>query len=174
MRTFYFLAALLVAGNSYSQTSRKVSTFLSFQVNGTTQDRTMSNNRSGFGFGLQTFLNTAHFLKPLLEVNGDFFAGTKELLMTTDGRIIESKQATSGIYIGPSFLLTKRVFAAVTTGPNFYNDVIYFGIRPSLGLYLSPRQDWMLKLSHTTVFQHDAISNEPFSYISVALALKLF
>lgn len=174
MKHFFIIPVLFTAVQGYSQKARNVSTFALFQVNSTTQDRTQRNNSGGFGFGLQAFLNTKAAIKPTLEVNGDFFAGTKDLLLTADGRIVEAKQTTSGIYTGPSFHFSNRAFVAATAGATFYNHATHFGIRPSAGLYVTSKKRLMLKLSHTTVFQRDAISNEPFHYGSFALALKLF
>ncbi|MEP7109262.1 MAG: hypothetical protein ABI760_14810 [Ferruginibacter sp.] len=174
MKELYIILTLFIATNSFSQTNRKVSTFLSFQVNSTVHDRTQTNNSGGAGFGLQTFLNTTTRFKPTVEVNANLFAGTKEMYLTADERPIYAKSSVASVYIGSSFHLTDRLFIATTFGPTFYNAATYFGIRPSIGFYPSQSKKWIAGASFTNVYQRDDISNETFGYLSFALALKLF
>lgn len=137
-------------------------------------DRTTTNNSGGFGFGLQTFLNTKTRLRPTLEVNADLFAGTKEGYLTTDGQFIDGKSGVAGIYLGPSFQATEKLFIATTFGSSFYNATANFGVRPSVGFVPFNNKKLLAKASFTNVFQRDEISNESFGYFSFALALKLF
>ena len=174
MKNIFFFFTIFIATNSFSQAERKFSTFLSFQINKTLSDRTITNNSAGFGFGLQTLLNTKTRIKPTLEINADLFAGTKELYQTADGKPIDSKSGTIGVYVGSVFQLTENLFLSATIGTSIFNSKAYFGVRPSIGFYPSKRKKWMAKASFTDIFQRDNISNQSFSYMSFALALKLF
>ena len=174
MKTFYFILGLLAATNCFSQANRKVSTFVSFGANKTLYDRTITNNKGGPGFGLQTVVNTKTFITPLLEINADLFAGTKELYLTTGGKPIESKSDVLSMYVGPMFGVTKRLFISTTIGTSLYNNKAHFGLRPSVGFYPSQSRKWTTRVSYTNVFQRDAISKESFGYLSVAVGIKLF
>ena len=174
MKTLYLFLTLFIAINCFSQTDRKFSTFLSFQVNKTLNDRTITNNTAGFGFGLQTHMNTKTRIKPALEINADLFGGTKVLYLTADDKPIDAKSGVIGIYAGPVFQLTESMFLSATIGTSIFNSKSYFGVRPSIILYPSKRKKWIAKVSYTDIFQRDHISNESFGYLSFALALKLF
>lgn len=174
MRKLYLALALFTSVNCFSQTEGKLSTFLSFQANKTLSDRTITNNSGGLGLGLQTSFNTGTWIKSTLEINADLFTGTKELYVTENGKTIESKSGMLSLYAGPMFQPTERLFLTATVGASIYNSEAHLGIRPSIGYHLSKNKRWMTKASYTNVFQRDEISNERFSYLSFALALKLF
>ncbi len=174
MKKLYFILTIFIAANCFSQTNRKLSTFLSFQVNKTFYDRAITNNNGGIGFGLQTNLNTKTWVKPTLELNADLFAGTKELYLTANNKPIDAKSGVLGIYIGPLFEPMKRLFIATTFGTSIYNNKAHFGVRPSVVLYPSKRKNWAAKVSFTNIFQRDDINNKSFGYFSFAFALKLF
>ena len=174
MKKSYLFLISLIATSCFGQADRKLSALLSFQVNRTTNDRTISNNSAGIGFGLQTHLNTNTWIKPTLEINADLFGGTKELRLTADGRPIDAKSEVVGIYVGPMFQLTKSLFLSTTVGKSIFNKKSHFGVRPSVVFYPSKSRKWAVKVAYTGVFQRDDISNENFGYLSFALALKLF
>jgi hypothetical protein len=169
-----FVLTLFVATSCFSQADRKVSTLLSFQANKTLYDRTITNNNAGVGFGLQTLVNTKTSIKPLLEINADLFAGTKELYLTNDGKPIEAKSGILGIYVGPMLYATEQLFIATTIGTSLYNSKSHFGVRPSIGFYPSKSKKWTANASFTNIFQRDDFSKEGFGYLSFALAVKLF
>jgi hypothetical protein len=173
MKALYFILLLLMASNCFGQTERKVSTLLSFQVHKTLYDRTITNNNGGFGFGLQTTINTKSRIKPTLALSADHFAGTKELYLTADGRPIDAKSGVLGIYTGALFQPSEKLFIATTFGASIFNNKANFGIRPLIGFYPSKNKKWAANVSFTNVFQRDGISDESFGYISFAMAFKL-
>lgn len=173
MKQLFLFVTFIIATNSFSQQDKKVSVFLSFQVNTTLYDRTVSNNSGGLGFGLQTVLNTKTFVRPTIELNADVFGGTKELYLTADGKPIYGKSGTSSIHIGAFIPLSNSVFAVATVGSHFYNHDLHFSARHSVGVYPTKSKRWTLRTSFTNVFQRDEISNESFGYLSFAIALKL-
>ena len=190
MKTACFVAALLAAAHCFGQVKpdtaevirlnscfgsprKLLSTFVLFQVDHTREDRTLSNNKNGFGIGMLTCLNATAWFRPVLEINADNFYGTKELRITPDGTHIDSKSGVISAYIGPSVCLVKRIIIAATAGPSFYNKKVHYGFRPSVGVYPLNNRKWILKASYTSIYQKDKISNENFGYYSFALAFKL-
>ena len=146
---------------------------MSFQVNHTLYDRTLSNNSGGLGFGLQLDYQTASRVKPLLELNVDYFGGTKVAYITADGKMIDSKHGIISTYAGPMLEFNKQLWIATTVGSTWYHKEAHLGIRPSIGFYFSKRKTWMTKASFTNVFQRDEVSNQSFGYLSLALGLRL-
>jgi hypothetical protein len=173
MKQIFLLVTLFFAVHSFSQGDKKVSVFLSFQANTTLYDRTASNNSAGVGFGLQTVVNVKTFIRPILEFNGDLFAGTKKLYTTADDKPIYGKSGVLSIHAGPFIQLSRQFFMAATIGSHFYNDDANFSIRPSIGVYPTKGRRWTLKTSFTNVFQRDEIGKENFGYISFAIAIKI-
>lgn len=174
MRNLFTLLFLLAAGNIYAQKKNNLDAYFSFQYNGTVYDRTQSSNSSGIGFGIETVLNPAKRLHPVLQLNGNFFAGTKVFYTTTDGRPIYSKEAMSTVLGGLRINLGEKAFSFLTTGAAFYNDAVHLGFRPGIGFYTSDKKKFFLQSSFTHIFQKDEISNEPFGFLSIAMALKVF
>ncbi|HYC28749.1 MAG TPA: hypothetical protein VEB42_08030 [Chitinophagaceae bacterium] len=174
MKKLYFIFPLLMATNCFSQADRKLSTFLAFQVHHTLYDWTIQNNKGGFGLALQTHLNTKTPVRPMLEINADFFMGNKIAYLTTDGKFIDGKSGVMGVYAGPQLQLKERVLIAATMGASLFHGQPHFGIRPSLASYLGANKRWMAKASFTNVFQGNDFSHEDFGYISFALGLRLY
>ena len=174
MKGFNFIVALLIAINSYGQTDHRYNAFLSLQANKTLSDRTITNNTGGAGLGFQASLNTKTWIRPYLEINRDFFAGTKEQNLTPDNKLIYAKSTIASVYMGPQLEPVARLLIATTFGLNFYNGTTNFGIRPSIGFFLSKNKGSAAILSLTNVYQHDNISNESFRYVSFALSIRMW
>ena len=174
IKQLHFFIALLTATTGFAQTERKISTRLFVQANRTLYDRTSTNNASGIGFSLQTNLNTQFLVKPVVEINADLFAGTKELYVTDDGKPIDAKSGVLGIYGGILLQPSHRLFISTTGGISFFNGKGHLGVRPSLGYHLSANKRFTAKAAFTHIFQSDEISSQPFGYGSLALGVKLF
>lgn len=174
MKQLYFIVALLVTTNCFAQRERKVSSTLFAGANYTLYDRTATNNSGGVGFGLQTRINTQSFIKPVIEINADLFAGTKEMYVTENGKPIDAKSGVLGVYGGGLLQPSNRLMIATTGGVSFFNNKGHFGLRPSVGYHLSKNGSVSAKAAFTHIFQRDEISNEPFGYASIALGIKLF
>ncbi|MGB8195239.1 MAG: hypothetical protein WCF67_25100 [Chitinophagaceae bacterium] len=174
MKSLYLVLMLFIATNCLGQVDRKVSAFLSLQANKTIYDRTRTNNSAGIGLGLQVQVNSGTQVKPVIELNGDLFGGTKELYIDDSGAPVDSKEDVVGVYAGPLLQASERLFFSATLGTSIYNSKAHFGIRPSIGIYPSKSKKWMAKASFTNIFQRDAISNQGFGYLSLAVGIKLF
>lgn len=174
IKQLYFIVGLLTATACFAQKERKVSSTLFAQANRTLYDRTPTNNAGGVGLGWQTSINTLTFVKPVIEVTADLFAGTKELYVTQDNKPIEAKNGVLGIYTGAMLKPSERLLIITTGGISFFNGKGHFGVRPSLGYQLSKNGRFAAKVAFTHIFQRDAISNQSFGYGSFALGIKLF
>jgi hypothetical protein len=173
MKSLLTTLTVLTALSCFGQKERIVSTFLSIQGSVTQYDRTKSNNSGAFGFGVQATINTKTWIRPTVEVNGDLSGGTKELITTNDGKIIESKQEVLGIYAGPLFQPIDWMFVSATAGNSIYNDKSHFGIRPSIGFFPFHHQRVEAKASFTYICQRDDISNKSFGYLSFGIGIKI-
>lgn len=111
---------LIIAINSYCQTDRALSAFVSFQVDATQYDRTISNNAAGFGAGLQLYVRTRTWIRPAIDVSADIFGGTKELRVTDDGKPVYAKDGVTNVYTGAYFQPGRRFFASLTAGPSSF------------------------------------------------------
>jgi len=174
MKQLYFIIALLTTANCFAQTERKISATLSFEANKTLYDRTATNNAGGIGFGLQTNINTPTFIKPVLEINADLFAGTKVMYMTADGKPINGKSGGLGIYAGGMLQPAGRWACSAAGGTSIYNNSAHFGIRPAVSFYILKNRSLMARTAFAHIFQRDEISREPFGYFSFSLGMKLF
>jgi hypothetical protein len=174
MKFRFFILLMLISAGCFGQKQKKVSAYADFHVNATQYDRTLSNNAGGFGIGLQTFINIKSKFRPGIEFNSDAFGGTKELYLTPDGKPIYAKSVTGNILIGSSYPITKRFYINVAGGPSFFNSQVHFTVKPAIGFYFPASQLLVAKISHTHVFQRDAISNESFGFLNFAIGIKLF
>jgi len=172
------IAAILLAFTcslqATAQSSKKISTYLLLQVGKTLYDRTITNNNSGPSLGLKAFYNNKTALKPFIEIDGSIFGGTKELHMTTTGKVIESKDGVVCVFAGVTFLPVKNVYIEMAAGPAFFNGSSYLAIKPGAGVYFSKKHKLFAAVSLTNIFQRDDISNEQFGYLNFTLGIKLF
>ena len=171
---YLFLVSLLFSIAGFGQKKNGLDAYFSVQYNATTTDRTITNNSSGPGLGLTLLANTKSSTKPILQLNGYLFTGTKELYVTSDREPIEAKELVSTIFAGASRDLGKQFLLSLAAGPAFYNTSAHFGFRPAAGLYTSNTKKVFFQTSYTYIFQRDKISNQGFGFVSFALGLKLF
>ncbi len=169
---FIIALACLFNVNAAAQENKPFSVTLLGQANFGLYDETLTNNSFGLGAGLNMTYKMTNKVEALAELNADLFAGTKVLKIHSDGRIYEAKSGMVSIYAGPQFLLGNRFFASTTAGASFFNSNTHFGVRPSLGYHFSPNGRWMMKTSFTHIFNAEAISGNPFGYLSVALGFR--
>ena len=162
----------------FSQTQRKVSTYLLTQYNKTLYDYTMGNNPWGAGLGLQTIFNSETKLKSIIEFTGDVYLENYTVLrLNPDGSVPENGndvRAAVNFFAGSSFHPSQNIYLSLVTGPSFVGEQILLGIKPSFGFYFSKDQKWMGKVSYINVFNRARIADKDFGSISVAIGRKLF
>lgn len=169
MKKAYFILTLLVTTTCFSQTTRKITTFASLQLNKTLYDQSPLYKTSIGGLGLQLFSNANNQFRPTLEINADLF---KESGIGPADEPTEEKTVIPSVFIGPSFHLIDRFFVAATVGSTIYGKA-HFGVRPSVGFYPCNSKKWFAKASYTNIFQESKNQNKDFGFVSFALALKL-
>lgn len=160
---------------SFSQTQRKVSTYLQGQYNKTIYDRTIGNNPWGMGLGLQLFLNNTSKLKPTVDLTADaYLEDDKVFRINYDGTEIVDIGGMLNLFAGVSFHPTQTIYMSLVTGPSFVSGQTLLGLKPSFGFYFSQNQRWTGKISYINVFNRDKKSMEDFGSISLSLGVKLF
>lgn len=160
--------------NSFGQTTKKISTYLSAQYNKTTRDITLGNNPWGGGLGLQAYLNNKSKWRPTIEITGDLYMEDDKVLRMDDaGKEIPDVRAMVNVFGGTSFQATKNIYLSVVAGPSFTSSGC-FGLKPSIGFYFCRNQRFTAKFSYLNVFNRDQETHQDFSSYSLSLGVKLF
>lgn len=174
MKSTCAILILLITANCFGQKPKKVTAYADFHINKTLYDRTISNNAGGFGGGLQFFLNTSSEFRPGIEFTSDAFGGTKELYLTSDGRPVYSKDVVTTILAVSSYRLSEKLWFTAAAGTSFFNQAVYFTIRPAIGIYFPANKRLHAKISFTHIFQHDEISGQASGYLNFGIGIRLF
>ena len=165
----------IVSIQAFSQTQRKVSTYLLAQYNKTLYDYTKGNNPWSAGLGLQTTFNSNAKFKSVIEFTADvYLENDKVLRFSPDGSISEDVGAMINFFAGSSFYPSKNIYLSFIAGPTFIGKQILLGVKPSIGFYFSKDQRWMGKVSYINVFNRTEIGDKDFGSLSLALGIKLF
>jgi hypothetical protein len=163
---------------SFGQTQRKISTFLSTQYTRTLYDYTKGNNPWGMGLGLQTFLNNSTKFKPTLELTYDLYLEDDKVLRSNpDGTFPKNGNGVGGmvnLFAGSSFHPTQSIYLSFVAGPSFIGKQTLLGIKPTFGFNFSKAQKWTAKISYINIFNRTKIIDQDFGSISFAIGLKLF
>ena len=163
---------------SFSQTQRKISTYLLTQYNNTLYDYTSGNNPWGIGLGLQTFLNNKTKFKPTIELTGDVYLEDDKVFRSNpDGSFPENGNEVRGminLFVGSSFHPNQSIYLSLVAGPSFISGQTLLGIKPSFGFFFSKNQRWTGKVSYINVFNRTKIIDEDFGSLSLAIGVKLF
>ncbi len=172
------LLTCFIFSQTFSQTQKKVSTYLLTQYNTTLHDRTSGNNPWGTGIGLQTFFNNKTKFKPTIELTADIYLeDDKVLRLNNDGAVPTRYNDVRGmvnLFAGTSFHPTKNIYLSFVTGPSFISGQTMLGIKPSFGFYFSNSQKWTGKVSYINIFNRDKITKEDFGSLSVAVGFRIF
>lgn len=162
----------------FSQTKRKVSSYLFANYNNTFYDYTIGNNPRGAGLGLQAYLNNKTTFKPTIEFTADIYLeDNKVLRLNPDGSIPKDDNAVHGLvnlFVGSSFHPTQSIYISFLAGPGFISGQTFLGIKPSFGVYFSKTQRWTGKVSYINIFNRTNVVNEDFGSLSLSIGLKLF
>jgi hypothetical protein len=169
----FLLCSILT--QSFSQTQRKVSTYLLGQYNKTIYDRVIGNNPWGMGLGFQLVFNNNSKIKPTIDFTADVYLESDKIYWTNaDGTEIFPVGGMVNVFAGASFHPTKTIYLSLVTGPSFVSGQTLLGLKPSFGFYFSQNQRWTGKVSYINVFNRDMTTKEDFGSISFSLGVKLF
>ncbi len=169
MKICSFILLLFLTTTCCSQPERERSTFGSVQVNRTLYDQRPFYKAGIAGLGIQWFSSGKRQVTPTLEINADLI--NRQGIGAAD-EPMKKIVVMTGVYIGPSFHPTDRLFIAATVGSTF-SEKAYFGVRPCVGYYPTTRRKWFAKVSYTNVFQQARFQDKDFGYLSFAVSLKL-
>jgi hypothetical protein len=165
----------IILTQSFSQTQRKISTYVQAQYNKTIYDRTITNNPWGIGFGLQLYLNNSSKFKPTVDFTADaYLEDDKVLRLNPDATPIDDSRGMINFFGGTSFHPSNKIYASVVTGPSFIDGHTFLGLKPALGIYFSANQKWIGKISYINIFNRDETTKNDFGSISLSIGLKLF
>lgn len=173
-KTVTLLTLLLLAFNAPAQSSRKVSVYLQAQYTGTIADRTSNNNPWALGTGLHGFVNTGH-IRPMLDLTADaYLYDDKVARLDENGEVLEDIGGVVNLFGGVSFHPYRQMYVSLAGGPSLINGRTLAGIKPSFGVYFTPKQRWSFRISYIHVFNREPTSKLDFSSVSFALGLRLF
>ena len=159
----------------FSQTQKKVSTYLLAQYNKALYDYTIGNNPWGGGLGLRTTFNSDTKFKSVIEFTADIYLeNDKVLRLNPDGSVFKDVRFMINFFAGSSFYPSQNIYLSFIAGPSFIGEQILLGIKPSIGFYFSKSQRWMGKVSYINIFNRTEIGDKDFGSLSLALGLKLF
>ena len=176
-KTLTTLLCCLVLLQSFGQSQRKVSTYLSAQYNHTLYDYTLGNNPWGVGLGFQILFNNNTKFKPTMEFTDDTYLQDDKVNRLYPDDSLKGPERVNGmvnLFAGLSYHPTQELYLSFTAGPSFISGQTLFGIKPSLGFYFSKTQRWTAKVSYINIFNRTKIVNEDFGSLSIAIGLRLF
>jgi hypothetical protein len=174
MKKFILLLWLFSGiSDTHAQKQKKLSVNLDIHINNTLYDRTLPNNATGFGFGMQTLIITNSPWKGIVDLAADAYGGTKQLFLTVDGKPVYSKSDVVTAFAGVVFEPNSKWYGGITAGTAIFNSHVYFGLKPLIGIPFL-RQRMIFKIGMVHIFQRDEISNQSFGYLTFGLGVKLF
>jgi len=153
------------------QSNKCLSLFADIHANRSVYDRIMKNaNGVGFSIGLQ--INTLKRIKPLFEVNADFFMNSAVLVFENGNELVK-KGSVPSILCGTKYQLLDRLFFSGEIGPGIIKSKAFIVIKPSLGYYIDKNQRLSVKMSLTHIFENDNAGDKPFGYINLGLVFRI-
>lgn len=161
--------------HSFGQKRQRVSTFLAGQFNKTIYDETIGLNPWGAGLGLQLQFNGKSKFNPLVDLTADaYVASDKVAVIGADGKSIDEVRGMLNFFAGVSYRPENNFFVSIATGPSFVSNQTLFGIKPSVGMYLSKDKRWMGTFSYINVFNRYKANGQDFGSLSLGIGVRLF
>ncbi|HEY0056065.1 MAG TPA: hypothetical protein VGB63_11960 [Pedobacter sp.] len=179
--TLTFLTCFVLS-QTFSQTQRKLSTYILGQYNNTLNDFTAGINPWALGVGLQAFYNNKSKFRPTLELSRDIYLYDDKVMrfvsVNPDGSFsgaIDRVSTMVNLFAGAAFQLEPSVYLSFVAGPSCIGKQTLLGVKPSIGFYLSEKQRWTAKVSYINVFNRAPEAKKgDFGSLSVGIGLKLF
>ncbi len=169
------LLLFVACTNAQAQHARKLPIYLQTQYSKTLYDRTLRNNPSAIGFGLESFYQNKSKLKPTASISFNLrLAGDKALRFGADSMPIDAVETAFNIRIGESYFFSKRNYMAFAAGPSFINGKMLFGLKTSLGYFFSANQKWVVALSYGNIFDRYIPTKNDYGTIDLSFGLKIY
>jgi hypothetical protein len=175
LKIILYLFLVLCSLPSSGLAQRKSSLYLQGQFNHTLYDATKGNNPWGLGAAFQLFINPEAKLRPTAELTGDLYlADDKVQRLDGNAKPLNEISGMVNLFAGGSLHPTKNLFISLTIGPSFLSGQTKFGIKPSLGIFLTSSQSCLAKLSYINISDRNKETREDFGSFSFSLGFRLY
>jgi hypothetical protein len=162
-----------------AQKQDKISGYFLFDYNTTLYDRTLGNNPSGVGIGIQTMINTKSIFSPLIEINAQGSLEDDDVFrLTKNGEAVPDARGIINAFAGSAFRISNHFNFSFDMGPSFINSNTYFGIKPSCNFYFSKKKRITAQVSYLNIFNrtfnYEETKKVDFGSLNLSLGIKLF
>jgi hypothetical protein len=163
----------------FAQKQDKVSGYFLFDYNTTLNDRTLGNNPSGVGIGVQTMINTKSIFSPLIEINAQGALEDDDVLrLTKNGEAVPDARGIINVFAGSAVKFSNYFSFSFDMGPSFINSNTYFGIKPSCNFYFSKKKRITAQVSYLNIFNraqnYEETKKLDFGSLNLSVGIKLF
>lgn len=172
--TFAVLFSFILL-HSFGQKQERIASYLTGQFNKTIYDETIGLNPWGAGLGLRLQFNSNSKLNALVEITADaYVASDKVAVIGADGKSIDEVSGMLNFFAGVSYRPANNFFVSIAAGPSLVSHQTLFGIKPSVGTYLSKNKRWMGTFSYINVLNRYKAAGQDFGSLSLGIGVKLF
>jgi hypothetical protein len=170
---FVLISICCLSSLASGQTKAKTSLYLSTYSDIPIYNLDILNNPIGGGIGIVFLINSKTNFKPKLDLNFNRFLNTHIVYDEPTSKTVIEKGITC-LFIGSSYSCGMRFDFSLVAGICFYNSDMSLGLKPSVGLYLDKKQQFMTELSLTNIFKTSSTSDGPFGYLNLGFRVKIY
>jgi len=162
-----------------AQKQDKISGYFLLDYYTTFYDRTLGNNPSGVGIGIQTMINTRSIFSPLIEINAQGALEDDDVFrLTKNGDAAPDARGIINVFAGSVLKISNHFNFSFDMGPSFINSNIYIGIKPSCDFYFSKKKRITAQVSYLNIFNralnYEKTKKVDFGSLNLGLGIKLF
>ncbi len=169
------LLLFCILANCFGQKPKKITAYLSGQYTNTLHDFTKENNPWGIGLDLQVIGYPQGIISPIVEVSFDrYLMSYKVLKVYADGTPVPSVSQMTNVLAGISVNLPANIYVSAAAGPSFIDGEAFFGIKPSVGVFLSSSKRWNVRVSYIHIYKREKRFEKDFTSLSYSLGIRLF
>src|SRR5690242_19391194 len=100
---------MLCTLQAIAQKQNEISGYFLFDYNTTLYDKTLGNNPSGVGIGVQTMINTKSIFSPLIEINAQGSLENDDVFrLTKNGEGVPDARAIISVFGGSAFRVSNH------------------------------------------------------------------
>lgn len=166
---------MLITGICTAQTPKKTDGYIQLQYNQTLYDRTIGNNPWGMGAGAFFLLRSKTALRLIADATADYiFMDDKVLRLYTNDSPIPVVRGSLNLFAGIAIQPARSWMFSLTGGPSFISGGVRAGVKPSIGIFISPKRKWVGRLSYCNVFNRESISGKDFGVLSLSIGTRIF
>jgi hypothetical protein len=162
-----------------AQKQDKISGYFLLHYYKTMYDRTLGNNPSGVGIGVQTMINTKSIFSPIIEINAQGSLENDDVLrLTKNGNAVPDARGIINVFAGSAFRITHHFNFSFDMGPSFINSNTYLGVKPSCNFYFSKKKRITAQVSYLNIFNrawnYEETKKLDFGSLNLSVGIKLF